>query len=165
MLSKLRLIFVKYWWTPIVAVIFFTSIIVFISTSIQLFFFPGNTFAKNAENFFRFFFISSGDASIGYTLYCAIVSILFFVLSNILKFNNSLRENIGGISLIFALIGILNLMLYGLLNPTPIYFINDNSQVLKSAFFRTLEYSFFSSLYLFSIVGVYRVFFINENTE
>jgi hypothetical protein len=90
---------------------------------------------------------------------------LFFVLSNILKFNDSLRQNIGGISLIFALIGILNLMLYGLLNPTPIYFINDNSQVLKSAFFRTLEYSFFSSLYLFSILGVYRVFFFIENTE
>ena len=165
MLSKFRLIFVKYWLIPIAVVIFFPSIIVFISTSIQLFFFPGNTFAKNAENFFRFFIISNGDLSICFTLYYAIVSILFFVLSNLLSFNNSLREGMGGISLIFALIGILNLMLYGLLNPTPIYFINDNSQVLKSAFFRTLEYSFFLSLYLSSIFGAYVVLSIKENTE
>jgi hypothetical protein len=158
MLSKFRQIFVKSWCAPIATFIFLTSTIVFISASIQLFFFPGNSFAK----------IALGAPLIAsflmpLNLFLLIIAILLFVLSTYLKFNSSLRDAIGGIAGILALLRLLNIMLWGLLDTTTIYFINDSKHVLEFAFLRTLEYSFFSSLYLCSFLTVYRIFFINEN--
>ncbi|AFZ10873.1 hypothetical protein Osc7112_6783 (plasmid) [Oscillatoria nigro-viridis PCC 7112] len=158
MLSKFRQIFVKSWCAPIATFIFFTSTIVFISTSIQLFFFPGNTFAKIA---FGFSLVSSYLMPLN--LFSVVIAILLFVLSNLFKFNGSLRDAIGGIGGMVALIGILTIMLSGLLDTSTIYFINDSTQILRFAFFRTLEYSFFSSLYLCSFLSVYRIFYIKEN--
>ncbi len=159
MLSKFRLLFVESWCLPIVAFNLFASLIVFISTFIQVKFFPDNSLA----NILFVKSINSIDLTIPTAFLLAIISILLFTLSNMLKFNSSLNDAFGGLAAITGLMGFLHILFSGILSTTPLFFIYDIQQIFRFAFLRTLEYSFVSGIYLCSILGAYRIFYFNEN--
>jgi len=166
MLSKFRLFFVESCCGPIVAFNLFTSIIVFISTSIQLKFLGGNSFANILWG--RPSINSLGiDLTVSDALLLAIISIVLLTLSRLLRFNSSLADALadafGTLGGIIGLMGILHIMLSGILNTTPLFYTYDIHQIFRFAFLRTLEYSFLSALYLGSIVGAWNTFFISEN--
>lgn len=160
MLIKFRLLFVKSWCVPIVAFNLLASLIVFISTFIQVKFFHNNSFT----NILFGKSINSIDLTIPTAFLLAIISILLFTLSNMLKFNSSLNDAFGGLAAITGLMGFLHILFSGILSTTTLFFIIDDiQQIFRFAFLRTLEYSFVSGIYLCSILGAYRIFYFNEN--
>ena len=81
-----------------------------------------------------------------------------------LKFKSSLNDAFGGLAAITGLMGFLHILFSGILSTNTLFFIKDDiQQIFRFAFLRTLEYSFFSSIYLCSILGAYRIFYFNEN--
>ena len=162
MLNKFRFVFAKSVCLGTIVFNLFTGIIIFISTFIQLNFLAG----KNFANFFFGFRIIPSYLSISFTLFfsfcSAVISILFFVIGDLLKFHSGLRESMSTLAVISGLIGFLTIMFSGVLDTTTIYFSYESNQILIFSFFRALDYLFYNTLYLFSIGVVYRMFY-NED--
>ncbi|MDY6783118.1 MAG: hypothetical protein SW833_11325 [Cyanobacteriota bacterium] len=97
------------------------------------------------------------------SLFLAIISIVLFYTSTFFKHNNGIRDSVGGLSAATGALGFSIILLSSLLDPTVSFFQIQTQNAAISSFFKTVEYLFFSSLYLLSVFTVYMLLYWAES--
>jgi hypothetical protein len=159
-LKKILSFLFSSWWGNLIILEISTGIIVFCSTFVQI-------MILKSRNFTQIIWGFSIDSSyfLPTSLFFAIIAIALFYISTFLDFNSSLQDSFGQLAAIVAFLGILMIFFFGLSDPNPIFLHNEFQNPILKIIFRTLEYLFFSTIYLFSVVGTYMFFFYFRNKE
>ncbi|MGD2181305.1 hypothetical protein [Lusitaniella coriacea] len=156
-LKKIITLPIKSWWGKIMVFQLFTGISCFVSVFIQ-------TIFLKSKSFTEYLFGFSVDSSFHFpiSLFFAIISISLFYISTIFKFNSSIQESISGLAAIVSILGISIIFFFGLADPKTRFLQFDTQNLLLSIIFRASEYLFFSTIYLFSVIGAYMFFYLKN---
>ncbi len=159
-IRKILTFFLDSWWKTLLLLEISTGLIVFCATFAKI-------MMPNSVIFQQMSWIFFEKSSNGFeaNLLFAIIAIILFYISTFIDSNKSVQESLGQLAAVVAFLGIFNIFLLSLSDPNPRDFHNDPQNSILKVIFSTLEYLYFSSIYLFSVVGTYMFFFYFRNRE